>query len=199
MLSTPIVPEGWARPPSQSNRNKTRLQHFKVQSQSPETNSCSYGLQRVSFLHLCHLQTQQHVSQAGSTPQLLLSLAVIPWYWNALELGWTFTNNLSWVQDAKLQLLSIIEESWDFYFNKGYISTNDLCWPFIVQKPWQFSMKISCLQNQERIGDFYTLLSLAASMRYSLATIWTTGSMCWLRENTFQNISPQWCWFPFNH
>ena len=87
MLSTPIVPEGWARPPSQSNRNKTRLQHFKVQSQSPETNSCSYGLQRVSFLHLCHLQTQQHVSQAGSTPQLLLSLAVIPWYWNALELG----------------------------------------------------------------------------------------------------------------
>lgn len=71
----------------------------------------------------------------------------------------TFTNSPSWVRDAKLQLLSTIEEFWDFYFNKDCTSTNDLCWPFIVHStgsfPWTFhAFKTGSLRRLLHISEF---------------------------------------------
>lgn len=41
--------------------------------------------------------------------------------------------------------------------------------------------------------------SPVASTRYSLGLVCNTAFVCWLAENTFQNILPQRCWCPVNH
>lgn len=81
--------------------------------------------------------------------------------------------------DAKSQLLSM--NTW-ILGSSLQLNVHFHLWPSLVSYIPSLSCSPSPLQScsfQYRVGDSYTLPSLAVSLGCSLSTLWTTSSVCW--------------------